>query len=56
MEKINGKIKEVLRDWINKPSSGEEGFSALHFASFHGNPKLIKLLVALGANIYAKNK
>jgi ankyrin repeat protein len=49
-------VKEVLKDWINKPSKGEEGFCALHFASFHGNVKLIKLLVASGANIYAKNK
>jgi len=45
-----------LREWINKPSKGEEGFTALHFASFHGNMKLIKYLIKNGASVYAKNK
>jgi ankyrin repeat protein len=46
----------MLKLWINKPSMGEEGFYALHFASFHGNIKLIKMLVRNGANVLAKNK
>ncbi len=29
--------KEILRIWINTPNRGEEGFTALHFASFYGN-------------------
>lgn len=41
---------------MNYPSRGEEGFYPLHFASFHGNVKLIKLLVLSGADIFAKNK
>lgn len=32
------------------------GFTALHFASYHGNPKMIDLLVENGANVYATNK
>lgn len=32
------------------------GFTALHFASYHGNPRTIDLLVESGANIYATNK
>jgi ankyrin repeat protein len=46
----------ILKEWINKPSKGEEGFTALHFASFHGNMRLIKYLIKNGANVYAKNK
>jgi ankyrin repeat protein len=53
---IKMKIRETIREWVNLPSRGEEGFFALHFASFHGNVKLIKLLVRNGANIRAKNK
>jgi ankyrin repeat protein len=48
--------KEALKQWINLPSKGEEGFTALHFAAFHGNMNLIRNLVSLGADIYAKNK
>lgn len=48
--------KERLKTWINQHSKGEEGFTALHFASFHGNMSLIKMLMKLGANVYAINK
>lgn len=41
---------------MNQHSKGEEGFTALHFASFHGNMKLIKMLMKHGANVYAINK
>ena len=34
----------------------EEDFSALHFASFHGNINLIKCLINFGANPYSLNK
>lgn len=52
---MQGRVKEALSDWINRPSRGDEGFYPLHFASFHGNVKLIKLLVKSGAIIHAKN-
>ncbi len=45
-----------LKEWISKPSKGEEGFTALHFASFHGNMRLIKYLINHGASVFAKNK
>ena len=45
----------MLVDWINLPSQGEEGFTALHFASFHGNMSLIHFLVTHGADVHAKN-
>ena len=50
------KNKEKLRRWINQASRGEEGFTALHFASFHGNLKIINILIANGANVFAVNK
>jgi ankyrin repeat protein len=56
LEDIKNKVKHLLKEWVNRPSRGEEGFYPLHFASFHGNVKLIKLLVKSGANISAKNK
>lgn len=28
---------ENLVEWINETSTGDDGFTALHFASFHGN-------------------
>ena len=46
----------MVGQWVNTPSKSEEGFYPLHFASFHGNVKLIKLLVRNGANIWVKNK
>ena len=42
--------KEALKDWINQPSKGEEGFTVLHFAAFHGNIKNIRLFIEHGAN------
>jgi ankyrin repeat protein len=49
-------VRNAIRDWVNLPSRGDEGFYPLHFASFHGNVKLIKLLVRCGANVFARNK
>jgi ankyrin repeat protein len=49
-------VRDTIREWINIPSKGEEGFCALHFASFHGNIKLIKLFVRNGANVNARNR
>ncbi len=46
----------MIKMWINLPTRGDEGFTPLHFASFHGNVKLIKLLVRCGSNVFARNK
>lgn len=55
-EKIKKRVRDTIREWVNIPSKGEEGFCALHFAAFHGNIKLIKLFVRNGANVNAKNR
>jgi ankyrin repeat protein len=48
--------EQILREWVNTHSKGEEGFTPLHFASFHGNLELIRMLISYGANINAKNR
>jgi ankyrin repeat protein len=50
------KREEKLKEWINRRSIGEEGFTALHFASFHGNLTSIKILIRHGADINMTNK
>ena len=42
-----------LKTWINTHSRGDDGFTALHFAAFHGNMAMIRLLVSHGANLKA---
>ena len=37
-------------------TQGEDSFTALHFAAFHGNLRLIRMLINYGADIYSKNK
>lgn len=46
----------MLRGFLNERSRGDDGFTALHFASFHGNMDLIRLLVANGANVNEVNR
>ena len=43
-----------LSDWIDAKTH-VDGFSALHFASFKGNPDTCELLIDNGADIYARN-
>ena len=45
-----------LKAWLNAPSRGDDGFTALHFAGFHGNMGLVRLLVKNGADINAVNR
>ncbi|CDW75853.1 dhhc zinc finger domain containing protein [Stylonychia lemnae] len=42
---------QKLVNWIHQPAQGEEGFTALHFAAFNGNVKIIQHLVSMGADI-----
>jgi len=46
----------VLKKWLNKQTLGEEGFTALHYASFHGNLGMIKYLIFKGSDPFAINK
>lgn len=50
------KRDQILKEYINRRSIGEEGFTALHFASFHGNLKIIKFLISQGADIHMTNR
>lgn len=43
-----------MKLWINAKTE-DDGFAALHFASFRGNISLIELLLANGADIYMRN-
>ena len=43
-----------IKTWVNQPT--DEKFTALHFASYHGNFELIKLMVEeMGANVNVTN-
>ena len=33
----------------------ELGFTPLHYASYHGNPRMIEILIDAGADMYAQN-
>lgn len=52
---IKQKVKETARLWIDRQTDNSDGFTALHYASFHGNVKALNLLVKSGANIFARN-
>ncbi len=57
LNKKNAKLrKENLQRWVNIHSRGDDGFTALHFAAFHGNMNLIRLLVSNGADANAQNR
>lgn len=48
--------RRVLKNWVNMHSRGDDGFTPLHFAAFHGNMNLIRLLVQHGADVNAQNR
>ena len=43
-----------VRSWVNHKTD-EDGFAALHFASFRGNVSVIELLLKHGADMYVRN-
>ncbi|CDW75351.1 dhhc zinc finger domain containing protein [Stylonychia lemnae] len=48
--------KKLLQGWIGLQTQSEEGFTALHFASYYGNMPLIRFLIDNGASDQAVNK
>lgn len=47
--------KEALSSWVNSPT--DEGFTPIHFATYHGNFTLIKFLLdSAGADVSRKNR
>lgn len=47
------KVK-VVREWVDSPT--DEKFTALHFATYHGNLELIEILInELGSDYTLKN-
>ena len=46
--------RNPVRKWINQKTE-EDGFTALHFASFRGNIQIIQLLIEHQADIYLLN-
>lgn len=53
------RVNQVFTDnqvklWINRKTD-EDGFTALHFASFRGNITVINLLLDYGADMYMRN-
>jgi ankyrin repeat protein len=58
LEVVSKKLNEidenpVIKNWVD--SKNDTGFAALHYASFRGNIKIIKLLISFGCNIGVKN-
>jgi ankyrin repeat protein len=49
-------VKDRMRLYVNRRTNNEEGFTALHYASFHGNANIIDLLMKHGADMHLKNK
>ena len=46
--------RQALQDWVNTPT--DEKFTALHFATYHGNFELIQIMCdEMGANMFTKN-
>ena len=55
IEKAKEEItRQGMKEWINHKTD-EDGFAALHFASFRGNLTIINLLLNNGADINIKN-
>ena len=46
--------RKIIREWVNLKTD-EDGFTALHFASFRGNLKVISMLIENGADIAQVN-
>lgn len=48
-------FSKTLSEWVNAKIKGPDGFTALHYAAFNGNIKVIRLLIEKGADVRAVN-
>ena len=54
-EKPQDEKKQFLKTWVDAPT--DEGFTCIHFATYHGNYHLLKFLTQTAqADIHVKNK
>ena len=56
LNRIKSDVRQKIAEWINTPSRSEQGFYPLHFASFHGSIRLIKLLMRNKADCNVKTR
>lgn len=54
LRSIDLEVSQQMKEWVNKPCLNGDQFYPIHYASFHGNPKLIKFLIRAGANPFVK--
>jgi len=47
-------LEKEVTQWVNQKTN-DDGFTALHFASFRGNVALIQVLLDAKADMYEKN-
>ena len=47
--------KLTLKNWINQFTRGQEKFTPLHLATFHGNLTMIRFLIKHGADLNQQN-
>lgn len=52
---IRTRVMKAVKLWVDMQTANSEGFTALHYASFTGNAKMIRILVKYEANIFAVN-
>ena len=50
------KARADITVWVNATTQCEFGYSAIHFACFHGDPYVLRLLVQYNAKVDVKNK
>ena len=56
LSEIKSEVRKRVSNWINTPADSAQGFYPLHYASYHGNVKLIKLLMRNKADYSVQTK
>lgn len=50
------KVKQEIVDWVNARTDCNNGFSPIHFACYHGDADVMRMLVKYGAKLNVVNK